>query len=103
MNKQKENFMKNQDYLKCHRIIVFFLLVHYPLIIQFVLYVESYSIPDSITHYQYHGVDMLVTQLNLGFVLLTDNEQAKRKFYEKSGLFEVSQNNCLGFMKLNTN
>ncbi|WP_162846367.1 GNAT family N-acetyltransferase, partial [Staphylococcus gallinarum] len=35
-------------------------------------------------------------------VLLTDNEQTKRKFYEKSGLFEVSQNNCLGFMKLNT-
>ncbi|MCD8819957.1 hypothetical protein NQ035_01090 [Staphylococcus gallinarum] len=47
----------------------------------------------------------LTTLLNQSsfFITVKDNEQAKRKFYEKSGLFEVSQNNCLGFMKLNTN
>lgn len=46
----------------------------------------------------------LTTLLNQSsfFITVKDNEQAKRKFYEKSGLFDVSQNNCLGFMKLNT-
>ena len=59
--------------------------------------------------YQRHGIGSeLLNQVLNSFqhirqiVLLTDNEQTKRKFYEKSGLFEVSQNNCLGFMKLNT-
>lgn len=35
-------------------------------------------------------------------VLLTDNEQLHKKFYEKSGFIDVSSNNCIGFMKLNT-
>ncbi|MCD8786413.1 GNAT family N-acetyltransferase [Staphylococcus gallinarum] len=59
--------------------------------------------------YQRHGIGSeLLNQVLNSFqhirqiVLLTDNEQTKRKFYEKSELFDVSQNNCLGFMKLNT-
>ncbi|MCD8827997.1 GNAT family N-acetyltransferase [Staphylococcus gallinarum] len=59
--------------------------------------------------YQRHGIGSeLLNQVLNSFqhirqiVLLTDNEQTKRKFYEKLGLFDVSQNNCLGFMKLNT-
>ncbi|RIO96861.1 N-acetyltransferase, partial [Staphylococcus gallinarum] len=50
--------------------------------------------------YQRHGIGSeLLNQVLNSFqhirqiVLLTDNEQTKRKFYEKSGLFDVSQNN----------